>query len=178
MQVANVMGPRHGSPRYRIGSPIAMPVHALENAPLGGGRVAATSAVCNQIICGFITQAEAGPDLLYACAREGHVGVRPGCADSLCRSISGGKCQTPPVLEPRQEYVQPPTANTLPFSFPRPTPVRDPRALTPPLPSITPARRPEMPLTRGYGDCGFAGWVDNNKGLAVAMVVAGWLVTR
>ena len=176
MQVANVMGTQHGSPRYRIGSPVVMPVHSLDNAPLWGGRVAATPEICNQIICGFIPQAEAGQDLLYACSQAGHVGARPGCADPMCRAISSGQCNQPPVLEPRPEYIQPPTANTFPFSFPRPTPVVDPRALTPPLPSISPARRPEVPVSGPLGSCGFAGWVDDNKGIAVALVVAGYLV--
>ena len=182
MQVANVMGTSMGPSRFSISNPVVMPVHELDNAPLNGQRVAATPEVCNQIICGFISQGQAGADLLYACSQAGHVGTRPGCADSMCKAISGGRCAGTPTLGPRKTYLQPPTANTFPFNFPEPLQVLDPRALTPPLPSIT---TPRIPITAAPGStgelsgvCGFSQWVDQNKGLAAILVVAGFLATR
>ena len=183
MQVANIIGTRMGPSRFSIGNPVVMPIHELDNAPLNGARVAATPEVCNQIICGFLSQGQAGADLLYACAEAGHVGTRPGCQDAMCRSISGGLCDGPVITEPRQRYVQPPTANSLPFSFPEPVQVVDPRALTPPMPSITPVRAPltaapGTSTTDLLGMCAFNQWVDRNKGLAAVLVVAGFMAMR
>ncbi len=183
MQVANVMGTQMGPSRYSITNPVVMPVHELDNAPLNGRRVAATPEICNQIICGFTSQAQAGPDLLYACAQAGHVGTRPGCADAMCKSISGGQCTGTPDLGPRKTYLQPPTADPLPFNFCEPVQVTDPRALTPPLPSITPSRvpiksSPGVYMSELSGVCGFSQWVDQNKGIAAILVVVGFLATR
>lgn len=177
MQIANIMGSNIGAQRYVIGGPVDFPVHALDNAAYNGGRLAATPEVCNRIICGFISQAQAGPDLLYACSQTGHVGARAGCADPVCRSISYGDCPSPVVTEPRPEYIQPPTANPLPFIMPEPTQIVDPGALTPPMPTITPMRRPVAPVAM-TNDCGLAGWLDENKLLALAGLLAVVVVMR
>ena len=121
----------------------------------------ATPETCRKIRCGEISQATAGPRLLYECSRAGYAGsMTADCGNRWATTIN------------RQSAINP-------LSSPVTSPVRvdTPRVRTTPMPSITPARRKEAPsFTYTGAGCGFAYWVDHNKAAAAAMLAAGYFL--
>lgn len=131
---------------------------------------------CGRIICGFMTQAEAGFDFLYACSRAGYVGAAAGCADPWCEPYQQtGDCEGEGMREPLPEYNPPPGWDAIPFPH---TPIaEDPvQSLTPPFPSIVPPIQPAPILGPSWPEqCGFRSWVDGHKVLAAGLVLAAYV---
>lgn len=134
---------------------------------------------CGRVICGFMTQPEAGFDLLYACSRAGFVGAQPGCTSKWCEPYAGpGECNAGETVQPLPDYYPESGWDAIPFPT---TPIQfaPVQSLTPPFPSIT----PQPPFTGTIQQiqppsCGFSGWVNDHPVLAVAAIAAGYMVLR
>lgn len=139
----------------------------------------ANRRTCMRTQCGFISQEEAGWDLLLACSLLGYPGVRPGCVDQTCVPYAEGDECAGVVPEPVEEYVSPPGPAPLPF--PVPERAGPPIQLQKPMPSITGStlvRYPGVGPETGPLECGFGGWVDSHKVLAAGLVAGAFLLLR
>jgi hypothetical protein len=146
----------------------------------------ADQTTCQQIICGAITQAQAGIPLMLDCADNGFVGAEP-CNADVCspwldqiETNMGGPCpgNNPAVVgpapvdntpNPLPTYViknTPPVINPVPnqTSTRTGTPTITPTTLLTPLPSIT---QPHvLPSINPAGNTGF-GWSGGNTWCAI-----------
>jgi len=124
--------------------------------------------LCQRIVCGAVSQAEAGLDALWECSEAGHVGVLP-CTHPDCRPYmdelrakgicSGGEYDdsAPAVTE-----VLPLHPTTQPDDGEQPGP---PVPVNLPAGEMTPWRTPY---------CRVMEWVAGNPSMAAACIVAGW----
>jgi hypothetical protein len=142
---------------------LVAPEQAKEVSVLSGVEV--TKDYCERIVCGIVTQQEAGWDNLLACSQAGYQGAKPYCHPDCAPYYAeiakryGYFCAGVPKAE--AIAYQPPAVHV--------------KALTPVLPSITSYARGEAttsPL------CQFQGWVSRNRCLAAAIVVGLALLTR
>lgn len=157
----------------------------------------ADQTICQQIICGAITQAQAGIPLMLECAEAGYIGAQP-CNADVCQpwvddieANMGGACPGNVPVDnapnPLPEYVTvnvPPTPIRDTFTSPVSTiPTMTPESLLIPLPSITqphrvPSMIPRNPQQFNDGDggglswCGINQYVSDNP-IAAALVVTG-----
>lgn len=151
------------------------PVYARERVQGADGNwYPVDRRTCTRAQCGFLTQAEAGFDFLYACSYQGYAGVRSGCGDAACVAVAEpGECGAP-VHDALDEYVPPEGPKLLPFPVPT---VEIP--IGTPMPSITGGAPlyPQPTGTPGVAPCpGWQGWVDRNKLLAGGLVVGAYLL--
>lgn len=138
--------------------------------------------LCQRIICGALSQAEAGPQALYECSRDGYVGVlpcsHPDCRPYLSEMQARGMC-TAAALEPERVF------ELLPLHPPvQPDEGGPPLPPVARMPSVVPPQRMprfepqtvQAPLENSY--CQFMNWVAANQCLAAAGVIAAWWVLR
>lgn len=121
----------------------------------------ADAQLCQRIVCGAVSQAEAGPDALLACSEAGYVGALP-CTHPDCqpylsemqaRGMCGGGMDVAEVL-PLHPTTQP----------------DDDEQPGPPVPMNLPAG--EMTAWR-TPYCRAMEWVSGNPCMAAACIVAG-----
>jgi hypothetical protein len=134
---------------------------------------------CEAVMCGGITQAEAGIANLYECARMGFTGARP-CTDDSCRFYTtameerGNGCGTPIPPAPAMPWAPPLTMDDDgledPAAPPPQLPAITPYNLTPPMPSITAPVNfgpSSNPVSTDTAACQFSTWVDQNPVMAL-----------
>lgn len=140
-------------------------------------------STCQQIQCGAITQAQAGPDLLLGCAEAGYGGSAQGCTSALCQPympamIANGYCNAAPAIGPSTSPVYLPSAtSSSPASIvaaaTMPTGNIPPQSLLQPLPQMV----PNPPLASMPSVCdAFSVWVSQNPLLACCILGASYLL--
>lgn len=141
-------------------------------------------SVCEQIRCGAISQAQAGPTLLFECAKAGYSGAHtcgwPDCTPYHVAMAANGLCPpappmapvTPPIYVPA---VMPQATTTGPPSITG-NAITDQGSISPmsllrPLPQIVPS----APAPQAGAVCdAFTAWVSTNPIFAVGLLVAGY----
>jgi hypothetical protein len=138
---------------------------------------------CRAIMCGAVTQAQAGRELVYECAAAGMVGALP-CTSPRCEGVEnlGPGCNpfpAPPADIPVNDLTpfHPDMLADQPIEVINQTPIT-PYNLVTPLPSIT-NNLPDAGPESNPAGCGFAGWVSDNPLLAAGLVLAAaWAVRK
>jgi len=136
--------------------------------------------LCQRIVCGAVSQAEAGLDALWECSQAGYAGALP-CSHPVCRPYmdelrARGMCPAPEEYMERVVEALPLHPPVQPDEGEPPLPPVDritPAGLVAPMPSMQVA---QAPITGAY--CQFMSWVEANQCLAAAGAIAVWLVLR
>lgn len=118
--------------------------------------------LCQSIICGEITQDEAGPEVLYACSQAGLVGAYVQCSPRFPVIAENTGAGTPNSAQVAASTVVRQQAQTL----------IEPIDLIQPMPTIVP-QPPPVP-----DPCWFEHWVSTHPELALLAVGAVWLMLR
>lgn len=184
MQIQRVMSPQRaiesaGGYGEEVVTGVGYPIYDEDLQPSDAEWLPVNARTCNRIVCGFMNQDEAGIDLLYACSRAGFTGARAGCKDPFCQPYTTpGECdEADMVVVEGDQYFTMPTADFFPFDFP-PVEEGPPETLRSPMPSITPVPGNMYQGSPPIPGCGFSGWVADNPGLAVAALVAAFLMMK
>lgn len=160
----------------------------------------ADAQFCQRVICGAVSQAEAGLQALWECSQAGYVGAlpcsHPDCQPYLAELRSRGMCPAPyrepenvvevlplhPPVQPDQgELPLPPVERVFPTERAAPVERILPIDLVAPMPSIVVHSARPVPEAavagRGYY-CEFMQWVSANQTLAAACVIGAWWILR
>jgi hypothetical protein len=152
---------------------LAAPGQAKEASVLSGVEV--TEDYCERIVCGIVTQQEAGWDNLLACSQAGFQGVKPYCHPDCAPYYDeiaaryGYFCASVPKTE--VIAYQPPAVHV--------------KSLAPALPSMIALARvngigEEATVTERAGSalCAFQDWVSQNPYWAAAAVIGAALLAK
>jgi hypothetical protein len=125
----------------------------------------ADAQLCQRIVCGAVSQAEAGMPALYECSQAGYAGAlpcthpdcRPYLAELRAKGVCGGGGLDVAEVLPLHPETQP----------------DDGEWPGPPVPVNLPAGEPAWAGRMG-AYCRLMNWVALNQWMAAAAVVAGW----